>query len=147
MPKPSSPKPEEPPRDWKHFALYERVRKAICATPAYFKLLIGFSQCKRKLQALIRLEGLQPGCQRRASLPDLLRADQPERRILREPFRVVHVFVSRQSAVDGLPQQVSQRQSNVLAPRIGQVLFDEFTEAQTFVQLPNQDQAAIQSHP
>ena len=35
------------------------------------------------------------------------------------------------------------RQLGVLAPRIGQVLFDEFTESRTFLQLTYQDQAAI----
>lgn len=34
-----------------------------------------------------------------------------------------------------------------LATRIGQVLPDEFNQVQSFVQLPNQNQAAVGGHP
>jgi hypothetical protein len=50
------------------------------------------------------LEGLQPRTQRRATLPDLLRADQPEGRILAQALGIVQFFVARQPAVDGLPK-------------------------------------------
>ena len=43
----------------------------------------------------------------------------------------------------GLAQQVSKRQLCVLPPRIGQVLRDEFAEAQPFVQLPDQNQTSV----
>src|ERR1700730_18537154 len=42
------------------------------------------------------------------TIPDLLRADQPKRRILRQPLGVVHIFVSRQPTVDGLSQQIGE---------------------------------------
>jgi hypothetical protein len=38
--------------------------------------------------------------------------------------------------------QVRKGQLCVLPPGVGQVLFDEFAESQTFVQLPHQNQAA-----
>jgi hypothetical protein len=37
------------------------------------------------------------------AIPDLLRADQAEGRILRQPLCIVHIFVSRQAAVDRVP--------------------------------------------
>jgi hypothetical protein len=39
-------------------------------------------------------------------IPDLLGADQPERRILRQSLRIVHILGSCQPTVDGLSQQV-----------------------------------------
>ncbi len=59
-------------------------------------------------------------------LPDLLRTNKPQRGVLGEALRVVHVFVSCQTAVHRLPQQVSQRQLGVLPPRVGQVLLGKF---------------------
>src|ERR1019366_5025537 len=96
----------------------------------------------------LRLESLQPGCQCCATLPDLLRTDQPEGRILGEPFRIVHIFVTSQAAVDRLAQKVRHRELSILSlPQIGQMLSNEFTESQPFVQLPNQNQAAVGGDP
>src|SRR5450759_6011803 len=92
----------------------------------------------------LRLESLQPGCQCCPTLPDLLRTDQPKRRILGEPFRIVHIFVTRQAAVDRLAQKVRHRELSVLSPpQIGQMLSNEFTESQPFVQLSNQNEACL----
>ena len=55
-----------------------------------------------------------------------------ERRILREPLGVVDILIARHPTVEGLAQQVRQRQPCIL-PQSGQVLFDEFTEPLTFV--------------
>jgi hypothetical protein len=48
---------------------------------------------------------------------------------------------------NGLPHQVGQRQLGVLSAGVAQVLFNELPEAQPFIQLPHQGQAAIGSHP
>jgi hypothetical protein len=55
------------------------------------------------------LQGLQPRGQRRTALPDFLRADQPEGRILAEALGVIDVLVAGPPAADGLPKQVGQR--------------------------------------
>ena len=94
------------------------------------------------------LEGLQAGGQRRTPLPDLLRADQSEGRILAQPLGVIEILVARQAAVHRLPQQVGKGQLSVLTlTRIRQVLFDQIAETQPLVQLPHQNQAAIGSDP
>jgi len=56
---------------------------------------------------------------------------------------VVHVFVSCQSAIDGLPQQVRKGEPRILCPSVRQVPVDEFAETQSFVQLPHQNQTSI----
>ena len=90
------------------------------------------------------LEGLQPGRQGGPALPDLLRADEPEGRILAQPLRVVDILVTSQAAVDRLPQQVGEGKLGVL-PRPGntELILDELAEAETLVQLANQNQAAV----
>jgi len=45
-----------------------------------------------------------------------------------EPFRVVHVLVARQAAVDRLPDQIGEWELRVLAPRIGDVLRDQIAD-------------------
>jgi hypothetical protein len=80
-------------------------------------------------------------------VPDLLGTDQPERRILREPLGIVHIFVFRQPAVNRLPDQVGQSELCVLAPGVSQVRRDEVAESQTFIQLPHQDQATVGGNP
>jgi hypothetical protein len=70
-----------------------------------------------------------------ATLPDLLRTDQPEGGILGKLLGIVDAFVPCQAALHRLPQQVSKGQRGVLPPRIRQVLLDEFAESQAFVQL------------
>jgi hypothetical protein len=81
------------------------------------------------LRQYFGLEWLQARGQRRAALPDLPGADEPESRVLGEPLGVVNVLVARQSAVDRLPHQVGQGQLRVLSARVGQVSFDESAEA------------------
>ena len=49
--------------------------------------------------------------------------------------------------VDRLPQQVRERKPSIVCPRIGQVLVNEFAESQTLIQLPDQNQSTIGSHP
>ena len=63
---------------------------------------------------------------------------------MREPLGIIDILIARDAAVDGLAQQVRQRKLGVLpVPRVGQVLGDEFAEAQTFVQLAHQNQTTI----
>src|ERR1039457_5099542 len=78
------------------------------------------------------------------ALPDLLGADQPEYRILRQSLRIVHIFVSCQATIDGLSQQVHERQLHVLSPPSVQDVFDdERTQSQTFIQLAHQKQTTV----
>jgi len=77
--------------------------------------------------------------------PDLLRADQPEGRVLREPLGVVDILVARRSPVHRLPYKVGQRQLRVLSTRVGQVPLNERAEAQPLIQLSHQEQAAVRS--
>ena len=58
--------------------------------------------------------------------------------------RVLKVFVTFQTAIDGLPQQVGEGKLRIL-PTAGvrQVLFDEFSEPVSLVQFPRQNQAAV----
>ena len=53
-----------------------------------------------------RMEARRQG---RATVPDLFGTDQPQGGILREALRIVHVFVSRQTTVHRLSQQVTLR--------------------------------------
>src|ERR1022692_929397 len=81
-------------------------------------------------------------------IPYLLGADQPERRILRQPLRIVQILVSRQATVDGLSQQIRERQLSVLAaPVVHDVFGDERTQSQTFVQFAHQQQTTVGSDP
>ena len=66
------------------------------------------------LRQQFRLEGLQTGSQGCPTLPDLLRTDQPERRILGDALGVVHVFIACQATVDRLSQQIRHGQLRVL---------------------------------
>ena len=92
------------------------------------------------------LEGLQPGGQSRASIPDLFRTDQPEGRVLGEPLGVVEVFVTSQATVDGLPQQVGEAETAYSSHGgVGQMLRDQFAEPESLVEFAHQDQAAVGS--
>ncbi len=93
------------------------------------------------------LERLQARGQRRSALQDLLGADEPEGRVLGETLGVVDILVARQPAVYRLPHEVGQRQLRVLSAGVGQVPFDEFAQAQPFIQLTHQEQTAVRSHP
>ena len=69
------------------------------------------------------LEALQPGGQRRAAIPVLLRANQPKGWIGGDTNGVVEILVARQAGVDRLSQQIDERELLVRAlPRIRQML-------------------------
>jgi hypothetical protein len=90
------------------------------------------------------LEPMQARRQRCPTLPDLLGADQAEGRILRQPLRVVHIFVSCQATVDGLSQRVREWQLRVLSlPSVQDVFGDERTQSQTFIQLAHHKQTTV----
>jgi len=89
--------------------------------------------------------GLSRG-QGRPSIPDLLRTDQPEGRVLGKSLRIVEVFVTGQPAVDRLPQQVGERKLLVLASAgVRQMLLDQFSKPESLVEFAHQDQAAVGS--
>ena len=90
----------------------------------------------------LRLEAMQRRGQGRTAIPDLLRTDQPKRRIDRNPLGVVEVLVARQAAVDRLPQQISERELLVCAlPGVAEMLVNQFSETEPFVQFANHNQA------
>jgi len=90
---------------------------------------------------------LQPGGQPCPTLLDLPRADQPEGRILREARGIVHILIPGQLAIDRLPQQVGQRQLDILAPPgIALVAVHEFAQAETFVQIAHENQTTVGGH-
>jgi hypothetical protein len=63
---------------------------------------------------------------------------------LRQSLRIVHIFVSCQATIDGLSQQVHERQLHVLSPPSVQDVFDdERTQSQTFIQLAHQKQTTV----
>ena len=94
------------------------------------------------------LKSLQAGSQRRTTIPSFLGTDQPEGRILRNSLGIVDILIAGDATVDGLAQKVRQRKLGVLPmPRVGQVLGDEIAEAQAFVQLADQNQAAVGGDP
>ncbi len=96
----------------------------------------------------VRLEPVQGGGQSYTPLPDLLRAHQPEGRIVRQPCGIVQVFISSQPAVGGLPGQIRQGKL-CIAPRaaIHQVILNESCQAEAFIEFANEQQTAIRSHP
>ena len=92
----------------------------------------------------LRLEAVQRRGQGRTAIPDLLRTHQPKRRIDRNPLGVVEVLVARQAAVDRLPQQISERELLVGAlPGVAEMLVNQFSETEPFVQFANQNQATV----
>jgi hypothetical protein len=64
-----------------------------------------------------------------------------------QPLGVVHILVPRQATVHRLPQQIGEGKLRIL-PTAGvcQVLFDEFSEAESLVEFAHQNQAAVRSH-
>ena len=59
---------------------------------------------------------------------------------MREPLGVVDILIARDVAKDGLAEQIGQWTLGVLtAPRVTQVLGDQFAEAQPFSRLTNKD--------
>ena len=90
------------------------------------------------------LKPMEPGGKRRAAIPDLLRANQAEGRVLGKALGVVEIFITGQAAVDRLAQQIRQRQLRIpAATGIGQVVGDQFAQPETFIQLSNHQQASV----
>ncbi len=83
------------------------------------------------------LEPMQSGRQRRTPVPPLRRSDQARRRIGREARRVVEVFVARQAAIHGLPEQIRHAELRV------QSLSGIVQVAQALIQLTDQNQAGV----
>jgi hypothetical protein len=91
---------------------------------------------------------LQAGGQRHPAIPDLLRTDQPERRIVREALGIIDILIARHTAVQGLTEQIGQWKLGVLAAAlIAEVLGDEISQAQAFIQLAHEDEVAIRGDP
>ena len=61
----------------------------------------------------LRLEPLERGRERRTPVPPLWGGNEAERRIGRETRRVVEVLVTREAAVDRLPQEIRQSELRV----------------------------------
>ena len=94
----------------------------------------------------LRLEAVERRGQRRTAIPDLLRSDQPKRRVSRHSDGVVDVLVACQAAVNRLPQQISKRELLVCAlPGVAEMLVNQFSETEPFVQFANQNQATVGS--
>jgi hypothetical protein len=67
---------------------------------------------------------------------------------LRQSLRIVHIFVSCQPTINGLSQQIRERQLSVLAaPVVHDVFGDERTQSQTFIQFAHQQQTTVGSDP
>jgi hypothetical protein len=67
---------------------------------------------------------------------------------LREPLGIVHILIARHAAVDRLAHQVRQGKLGVLpTPRVAQVLGNQITETQTFIQFADHNQASVGGDP
>jgi len=74
----------------------------------------------------------------------LSRTNEPEGRVLAGPLGVVEVFITRQATVGGLPQQISERKLGIPSPaRVGRMLLDQFSEPESLVEFPHEDQTAV----
>ncbi len=90
------------------------------------------------------LEPVQRRCQRRTTVPQLWRPDQPKCRVRRHAHRVVEVFVASEPAVDRLPQEIRQAELGVQPlSGVAQVLGDECLQPQAFIQLAHQKEAGV----
>jgi len=68
--------------------------------------------------------------------------------MLAQALGVMDVLVAGQATVDRLAQQIGQGKRGVLAAaRVAQMLFDELSQAEPFVQLAHQNQAAVGGDP
>ena len=84
--------------------------------------------------------------QGRSAIPVPLRANQAKRRVSRHSNGIVEVLVACQAAVDRLPQQIGQRELLVHAlSRVAEMLLNQFSETEPFVQFANQNQATVGS--
>ncbi len=67
-------------------------------------------------------------------LPPLARGQHPERRVFGQPFGVVGVLVARQAAIDGLAEEIWERELAVVSgPRIAQMALDQRAQAEALV--------------
>src|SRR4051794_9864197 len=87
---------------------------------------------------------MERGRQRRTPVLPLWGANEAERRIGRETRRVVEVFVTRQAAVDRLPQEIRQSELRVQSVAgVAQVPGDDRLKPEAFVQFADQNQTGI----
>jgi hypothetical protein len=104
------------------------------ANPAKFSSSASISVsklCKREVKAAPRSQIFSEPISRKVG-------------VLRKPLRIVEVFVTREPAVDRLPQQVGEGKLRIL-PSAGvcQMLLDQLSEPESLVKLAHQDQAAV----
>ena len=72
------------------------------------------------------------------------RPDEAKGWVRRHPDRVVEVFVTREPAVDRLPQEIRQAELGVQTlSGVVQMLRDECPQPQTFIQLAHQNETGI----
>ena len=59
----------------------------------------------------------------------------------------MEVFVTSPATIDGLPQPVGKGKRRIFpTARVGQMLFDQFSEPELLVEFAHQDQAAVGSN-
>jgi len=89
---------------------------------------------------------MEPRWQSRATVANLLRANQAKGRVLRKALGVVEVFIASQARIDRLTQQIGKGKLGILAAAlILQVVRDELAKPELLIQLPNQQQAGVGS--
>ena len=94
------------------------------------------------------LEPMQRRCQRRTAVPELWRPDEAKGWVRRHPDRVVEVFVTREPAVDRLPQEIRQAELGVQTlSGVVQMLRDECPQPQAFIQLAHQNETGVGGDP
>ena len=124
---------DHPPRASACRGMLNQVR--VQASQAVVVLLLGED---------VRLESVERRGERDARVPPLPRCQHPKRRVLGEPLRVVRILVSGQTAVNRLPQQVSQRKLRVASGAgIGEVSLDQRAQAKALVKLAGQQQPGV----
>ena len=94
------------------------------------------------------LEPMKRRCQRRTAVPELWRPDEAKGWVRRHPDRVVEVFVTREPAVDRLPQEIRQAELGVQTlSGVVQMLRDECPQPQAFIQLAHQNETGVGGDP
>ena len=97
-----------------------------------------------RLGQQLGLAPMQRRCQRRTAVPELWRPDEAKGWVRRHPDRVVEVFVTREPAVDRLPQEIRQAELGVQTlSGVVQMLRDECPQPQAFIQLAHQNETGI----
>ena len=85
--------------------------------------------------------------ERDARLPSLTGGQHPKRRVLGQSLRVVGVLVAGQAAIDGLANEIRQGELAVASgTRIGEVSLDQGAQAESLVQLAQQQQSGVGGH-